>query len=102
MFGGTETVGLVIEWAVAELMKSPEELRKVQGELSQVVGLNRKVHENDLDKLPYYLKCAIKETLRLHPPIPLLPHETVDDCEIAGYFIDLRGHTGDGECMGDR
>ena len=25
--------------------------------------------------------------MRLHPPIPLLPHETAEDCEIAGYFI---------------
>eukprot|EP00268_Persea_americana_P060057 TRINITY_DN7439_c0_g1_i1.p1 TRINITY_DN7439_c0_g1~~TRINITY_DN7439_c0_g1_i1.p1 ORF type:complete len:531 (-),score=76.57 TRINITY_DN7439_c0_g1_i1:445-2037(-) len=86
MFGGTETVASAIEWAMAELMKCPGELRKVQEELAQVVGLDRKVHENDLDKLPY-LKCAIKETLRLHPPIPLLLHETAEDSEIGGYFI---------------
>ncbi|RWR85911.1 cytochrome P450 84A1-like protein [Cinnamomum micranthum f. kanehirae] len=87
MFGGTETVASVIEWAMTELMKCPGEMRKVQEELAQVVGLNRKVHDqNDLDKLPY-LKCAIKETLRLHPPIPLLLHEAAEDCKIAGYFI---------------
>lgn len=86
MFGGTETVASAIEWAMAEMMKRPEELKKVQDELAEVVGLERKVHESDLEKLPY-LKCAVKETLRLHPPIPLLLHETAADSQIDGYFI---------------
>nr|AOS51485.1 ferulate 5-hydroxylase [Calamus jenkinsianus] len=86
MFGGTETVASAIEWAMAELMRNPEEFKRVQQELADVVGLDRKVHESDLDKLSYF-KCAIKETLRLHPPIPLLLHETAEDCEVAGYSI---------------
>ncbi|XXG74911.1 hypothetical protein AAC387_Pa07g3525 [Persea americana] len=53
MFGGTGTVALTIEWAKPELMKGPGELRKVQEELAQVAGLDRKVHENDLDNLAY-------------------------------------------------
>lgn len=89
MFGGTETVASAIEWAMAELMRSPDDMKRVQQELTQVVGLDRKVHESDLDKL-LFLKCAIKETLRMHPPIPLLLHETADDCEIAGYSIPKR------------
>ncbi|XP_077221291.1 cytochrome P450 84A1-like [Tasmannia lanceolata] len=89
MFGGTETVASAIEWALSELMKNPEELQKVQEELAQVVGLNRKVHESDLENLSY-LKCVVKETLRLHPPIPLLLHETSDECEVAGYSVPAR------------
>ncbi|KAG4164652.1 hypothetical protein ERO13_A13G030800v2 [Gossypium hirsutum] len=86
MFGGTETVASAIEWAMAELMNSPEELKKVQQELSDVVGLERVVHESDLEKLTY-LKCAIKETLRLHPPIPLLLHETAVDSVLGRYWV---------------
>ncbi|XP_021908211.1 cytochrome P450 84A1-like [Carica papaya] len=86
MFGGTETVASAIEWALSELMRCPEELKRVQQELADVVGLDRRVEEKDMEKLTY-LKCVIKETLRLHPPIPLLLHETAEDAEIGGYVI---------------
>ncbi|URE29578.1 src domain protein 3, partial [Musa troglodytarum] len=84
MFGGTETVAIAIEWALADLLTSPDDLKRVQEELAMVVGLHRKVHESDLDKLSF-LKCAIKETLRLHPPFPLLLHQTAEHCEVAGH-----------------
>ncbi|XP_023531030.1 cytochrome P450 84A1-like [Cucurbita pepo subsp. pepo] len=86
MFGGTETVASVIEWSMAELMRNPEELQKLQEELTRTVGLDRRLHESDLQNLPY-LKAVVKETLRLHPPIPLLLHETAVDTAVAGYFI---------------
>ncbi|XP_052197945.1 cytochrome P450 84A1 [Diospyros lotus] len=89
MFGGTETVASAIEWAMAELMRSPEDLKRVQQELRDIVGLNRRVEESDFEKLTY-LKCALKETLRLHPPIPLLLHETAEESEIAGYYVPAR------------
>ncbi|KAL5713407.1 hypothetical protein ACHQM5_015484 [Ranunculus cassubicifolius] len=89
MFGGTETVASAIEWAMAELLKSPESLKKAQLELDEVVGLGRRVEESDLSKLTF-MKYIVKETLRLHPPIPLLLHETSKYCEIAGYAIPKR------------
>uniref|UniRef100_A0A1W7HBT8 Cytochrome P450 n=1 Tax=Scoparia dulcis TaxID=107240 RepID=A0A1W7HBT8_SCODU len=89
MFGGTETVASAIEWAMAELMRSPEDLRKVQEELTHVVGLGRKVEEPDFEKLTY-LRCCLKEVLRLHPPIPVLLHETAQDAVVSGFFIPAR------------
>ncbi|KAF8011074.1 hypothetical protein BT93_J1632 [Corymbia citriodora subsp. variegata] len=89
MFGGTETVASAIEWAMAELMRSPDDLKKVQQELADVVGLDRRVEESDFEKLTY-LKCCLKETLRLHPPIPLLLHETAEDAVISGYYVPAR------------
>ncbi|KAL9147855.1 hypothetical protein ABFS82_12G003000 [Erythranthe guttata] len=89
MFGGTETVASAIEWAMAELMKSPEDMKKVQQELTNEVGLARKVEEPDLEKLTY-LRCCLKEVLRLHPPIPLLLHETAEDATVSGYHIPAK------------
>ncbi|KAL4615919.1 hypothetical protein ACB092_07G161500 [Castanea dentata] len=89
MIGGTETVASAIVWALAELMKNPEDLKKVQAELSNVVGLCRRVQDSDLENLTY-LKCTLKETLRLHPPIPLIVHETAKDTMLTGYSIPAR------------
>ncbi|XBJ21773.1 hypothetical protein VPH35_000271 [Triticum aestivum] len=74
MFGGTETVASAIEWAMAEMMHSPDDLLQLQQELADTVGLGRNVDESDLNNLSF-LKCVIKETLRLHPSIPLLHRE---------------------------
>ncbi|KAJ0243929.1 Cytochrome P450 84A4 [Hirschfeldia incana] len=87
MFGGTETVALAIEWVLTELLRSPEHMKRVQEELATVVGLEQwSVEDTHLEKLTF-LKCVLKETLRLHPPFPLLLHETVEDTEVSCYFI---------------
>ncbi|KAK9062037.1 hypothetical protein SSX86_019221 [Deinandra increscens subsp. villosa] len=86
MFGGTETVASAIEWAMAELMHTPEAMKRVQQELVDVVGLDRRVEESDLEKLPYF-KCVIKETLRLHPPIPVALHQSSKATMIGDYHI---------------
>ncbi|MED6125789.1 hypothetical protein PIB30_072005 [Stylosanthes scabra] len=86
MFGGTETVASVIEWIIAELLRSPMDLQKAQQELVDVVGLDRRLNESDLEKLTF-LKCVVKEALRLHPPIPMLLHETAEDSVIEGYAV---------------
>ncbi|XP_021865288.2 cytochrome P450 84A1 [Spinacia oleracea] len=86
MFGGTETVASAIEWTMTELVRSPTDMKRVQQELADVVGLTKRVEESDLDKLPFF-RCCIKETLRMHPPIPLLLHETAEDAIVGGYYI---------------
>lgn len=89
MFGGTETVASAMEWAMAEMLRTPSELKRVQQELADVVGLDRRVEETDLEKLTY-LKCCLKEILRMHPPIPLLLHETSEDAVVAGYSVPAK------------
>ncbi|GKB44434.1 cytochrome P450 84A1-like protein [Tanacetum coccineum] len=42
MFGGTETVASAIEWAMAELMHTPEALKRVQQRELAEFGLNRR------------------------------------------------------------
>lgn len=84
---GSETTSSTIEWALTELLCNPEKLGKAKAELSVVVGSERKMEESDIDNLPY-LQGVIKETLRLHPPIPLLvPRRATQDTSFMGYFI---------------
>ncbi|XP_057420334.1 cytochrome P450 CYP736A12-like [Lotus japonicus] len=84
-----ETSAIVVEWALSELLKHPRVMKNLQDELDEVVGLNKLVEEADLAKLNY-LDVVIKETLRLYPPGPLLPRESVEDAMVHGYFIEKK------------
>ncbi|GLJ19776.1 hypothetical protein SUGI_0358330 [Cryptomeria japonica] len=84
---GIETSTITIEWAMAEIIRSPEKLRRVRQELDEVIGSNRKVEESDINCLPY-LHAAVKEIFRLHPSGPLLvPHKAESSCQIGGFVI---------------
>lgn len=84
---GTDTTATVAEWAMTEILRSPIVKEKLQNEIRGVVGDNQDITEYDLEKMPY-LKAVIKETLRLHPPIPLLvPRKAREDVRIMGYDI---------------
>ncbi|XP_010939156.1 flavonoid 3'-monooxygenase CYP75B137 [Elaeis guineensis] len=84
---GTDTTSSTVEWALAELIKHPDILRKAQVELDSVVGRDRLVSESDLPNLPF-VQAISKETFRLHPSTPLsLPRMSSEACEVAGYHI---------------
>lgn len=85
-FGGTETTSTTIEWAMAELLHNPDTMRKLKVELDHVVG-GQMVQEDDINRLPY-LQAVVKETMRLHPSLPLLlPRKARHDTEYKGYMI---------------
>ncbi|KAB2000423.1 hypothetical protein ERO13_D12G207200v2 [Gossypium hirsutum] len=84
---GSDTSAITTEWAMAELLRKPGVLQKTRRELMEVIGTKRTVQESDLDKLPY-LEAVVKETMRLHPAVPLLlPYKAKNDVEICGYTI---------------
>lgn len=69
------------------LLNHPEVLEKAKAEIDDHVGKDRLVDEADLPKLKY-LQSIISETLRLYPAAPMLvPHESSDDCTVAGFHI---------------
>ncbi|CAM0952399.1 unnamed protein product [Alopecurus aequalis] len=88
----TNTTYTTLVWAKAELINHPAEMRKLQDEIRATVidsGVSH-VNEDHIDKL-HYLRAVIKETLRLHTPLPLLlPRETLKDTELLGYRIPAR------------
>ncbi|XP_065862559.1 desmethyl-deoxy-podophyllotoxin synthase-like isoform X2 [Euphorbia lathyris] len=84
---GSETSSTTLDWSMTELMKNPKVMEKAQAEVRQVYKEKGYVDEAGLEQLNY-LKLIVKESLRLHPPLPLLaPRESLDDCEINGYHI---------------
>ncbi|CAL5351708.1 unnamed protein product [Camellia sinensis] len=84
---GMDTTAISVEWAMAELIKNPRVQQKAQEELDRVIGSERVMIEPDFSNLPY-LQCIAKESLRLHPPTPLmLPHRANANVKIGGYDI---------------
>jgi cytochrome P450 len=89
MFGAaTDTSYVVLEFAMCELVRKPSLMNKLQAEVREKArDTQQTVKEADLSSMTY-LKAVIKETLRLHPPTPLLlPHMSMDKCEVNGYTI---------------
>ncbi|KAJ9560677.1 hypothetical protein OSB04_005837 [Centaurea solstitialis] len=70
VFRGTDTIALLTEWVMAELVLNQGIQSKLRFELDNVMG-NKIVNDAEMSKLPY-LQAVIKETLRVHPPGPLL------------------------------
>uniref|UniRef100_A0ACD5VCK8 Uncharacterized protein n=1 Tax=Avena sativa TaxID=4498 RepID=A0ACD5VCK8_AVESA len=92
--GGTETSGTSLEWAMSELMMNPKVMKKLQGEVRAAFGDKEFIGEADLrasGSCFKYLGLVIRETLRLHPPAPILvPRESTEACEINGYVIPAK------------
>nr|XP_027121992.1 cytochrome P450 71A8-like [Coffea arabica] len=85
--GGTDTTYTVLEWAMTELLKHPKAMKDLQTEVRGIVSDRLEIDDDDLEKMKY-LKAVIKETLRLHPPIPLLvPRNASNDAKIMDYDI---------------
>ncbi|KAG6495212.1 alpha-humulene 10-hydroxylase-like [Zingiber officinale] len=84
---GTETSSTVIEWAMSELIKNPNVMEKVQNEMREAMQGKTKLEESDIIKFSY-LNLVIKETMRLHSPVPLLlPRVCTETCEVMGYRV---------------
>ncbi|CAN6346192.1 unnamed protein product [Urochloa humidicola] len=87
---GTDTTSNTMEWMMAELVKNPNEMEKVQAEVRQVVGQHGSVTEEKLSAMTR-LQAALKEALRLHPPVPMLvPREVLHDTKLRGYDIPAK------------
>ncbi|PWA52916.1 cytochrome P450 93A3 [Artemisia annua] len=63
---GTDNVAITTEWAIAELINHPNIMKKAKEEIDQAI---------------------IKETLRLHPPVPMIPRKSTEDRKAAGFHI---------------
>ncbi|CAL1372435.1 unnamed protein product [Linum trigynum] len=83
---GTDTTSTAMQWAMAELINHPAAFKNLRDEINTVVGPNQLIKNSDVPNLPY-LRAVIHETLRLHPPAPLIIRESADDCQVNSFTI---------------
>ncbi|CAF2108631.1 BnaC03g56910D [Brassica napus] len=85
---GIDTGATTMIWAMTELVRNPNVMKKAQENIRATLGLKReRITEEDLGKVDY-MTFIIKETFRLHPPVPfLLPRDTMSHVKIQGYDI---------------
>ena len=71
MFAGHHTTSATAAWTLIELLRHPDILREVVSELDRLYSDGRDVSYHALREMPR-MEGALKETLRLHPPLILL------------------------------
>ena len=75
---------------MSEMVKNPKIMKRAQEEVREVFNKLGQASETGVKEMKY-LNAIIKETLRLHPPAPLLiPRECRETCEIGGYEIPVK------------
>ncbi|XP_025826598.1 indole-2-monooxygenase-like [Panicum hallii] len=85
---GTDPTYMALDFAMAELIRNPKAMAKLQAEVRRCAGKGKEiVTEEDLSSMSY-LKAVMKESMRLHAPGPLLiPHFSMAECDVEGYTI---------------
>ena len=86
MFAGHHTSSGTASWALIELMRHPETMAAVVKELDELYADGAEVSFQALRSIPQ-LEAALKETLRLHPPLIILMRVVQEEIELAGHTI---------------
>jgi sterol 14-demethylase len=86
MFAGHHTTSGTAAWTLIELLRHPGVLDGVVRELDELYADGREVSFQALRAMPK-LESAIKEALRLHPPLILLLRVAQSDQEVCGHHI---------------
>ncbi|XP_077993423.1 leukotriene-B4 omega-hydroxylase 3-like [Glandiceps talaboti] len=77
MFEGHDTTASGLTWIMYNLARHPEHQQKCQEEIDELLDQKDKdeLEWDDMGELPYLTMC-IKESLRLHPPVPFICRKT--------------------------
>ena len=86
MFAGHHTSSVTTAWTLIELLRHPQFLKEVRTEIhgQYAEGEDYSFQSlRDLDKT----EGAVKEALRIHPPLFILLRAALEDCEVLGYQV---------------
>uniref|UniRef100_A0A914C0M8 Cytochrome P450 n=1 Tax=Acrobeloides nanus TaxID=290746 RepID=A0A914C0M8_9BILA len=86
MFEGHDTTATGITFVLHMLGCYPEIQEKAYAELQTICGTSEEITFEHLGQLKY-LECVIKETLRLHPSVPIYARRMEEDDKIGGFTI---------------
>ncbi|CAL5068698.1 unnamed protein product [Urochloa decumbens] len=86
--GGIDSVSSTLEFTIAELMRHPRVMRKLQAEVRNNTPKGQDIVSEDDVKSMAYLRAVTAESFRVHHVTPLLaPHLSMSGCSIDGYAI---------------
>jgi sterol 14-demethylase len=86
MFAGHHTSSVTTAWTLIELLRHPYYLRRVLGQLEEIFAPGALVTYQLLRDLTL-VEMAVKEALRLHPPLFMLLRGVVEDFAYEGYLL---------------
>lgn len=87
MFAGHHTTSGTAAWTLIELLRHPEWMETSLADLDALSAAGEDVTYQALREIPH-LEAALKEALRLHPPLILLLRVVRTPFEVCGVHID--------------
>jgi sterol 14-demethylase len=86
MFAGHHTSAGTAAWTLVELLRGPGQMKRVTEELDAIYSDGREISHQALREIPH-LENAVKEALRLHPPLIWLPRTALVDFAYKDYVV---------------
>ncbi|GAA1458357.1 cytochrome P450 [Nocardiopsis exhalans] len=85
LLAGHETTASTLSWAFYLVDRNPGTAERLHDEAVRVLG-DRPPTFEDLHELTYTTK-VVQETMRLYPPVWILPRRALADDEVGGYHV---------------
>jgi len=101
MFAGHHTSSGTAAWTLIELLRNPGYLDQVTAELDDLYAGGAEISFQALREIPL-LESAVKEALRLHPPLILLLRAATRDLEVLDYEIPAGALVGASPAISNR
>ena len=85
LLAGHETTASTLSWAFYLVDRNPGTAERLREEAVRVLGDRPPTYE-DLHELTY-TTMVVQETMRLYPPVWILPRKSLADDEVGGYHV---------------
>ncbi|XP_007489775.1 cytochrome P450 4F3-like isoform X2 [Monodelphis domestica] len=93
MFGGHDTTASGISWALYNLAQHPEHQNRCRQEIEELLKGRQpeEIEWDDLANMPFLTMC-IKESLRIHPPVPMVSRYCTKDIQLPDGRVIPKGN----------